>query len=49
MEGGYIGSSNGMDVECGKKLIPNWKDDPNIVAYTHDNDGNTHTLIPETG
>lgn len=49
MEGDYIGSSNGMEVECLKKLINNWKDDPNVVAYTHDNDGKTRALLREAG
>lgn len=49
IEGDYAGSSNGMEIECLRKLIPRWIDDPNVSFFTHDNDSKTRSLLIEQG
>lgn len=45
LKGDFVGSSNAMEIECLKKLIARWKNDPNVISYTHDNDGKTRVFL----
>lgn len=38
LKGDFVGSSNSMEIGCLKKLIARWKNDPNVISYTHNND-----------
>lgn len=41
LKGDYDGSSNGMEIDCLQKMIPRWKEDTTVIAFSHDNDGKT--------
>lgn len=47
--GDYTGSSNGMEIDCLRKMATRWIGNPNVEFYSHDGDGKTHNVMREIG
>lgn len=47
--GDYIGFSNGMEIDCLKKMIKRLKNNNKVISYSHDRDGKTKNVMEEMG
>lgn len=45
--GDYTGSSNGMEIDCLKKMIKRWKNNNKVISYSNDRDGKTKNVMKE--
>lgn len=48
-EGDFVGSSNAMECEGLRRMIPRWKHFARVTAYVHDKDAKTRKVICESG
>jgi hypothetical protein len=47
--GNYIGSSQAMETEALRRMVPRWIHNPNVVGFAHDQDAHAMALIRELG
>jgi hypothetical protein len=45
----YVGSSQGMETEALRRMVPRWKGNMKVVGFAHDQDAKAMTLIRELG